>query len=639
MRSLVGLAAGGLMMASGQTAMAVSAGAATGTPGGSMPTVERITQTRSVTLGGLSPVSWALQASPQYGRVVAEASRLTNRSLSPHPPATGTDQVGLAPPVVTPTPVAQDSPGLQRSWQGVNANAETAAEGATFTPPDQGLCAGNGYVFEIVNNALQVYLTSGAPASATVSTNEFFGLAPVFDPSTNKFGPEPTDPNCVYDATTGRFFVDEVVLTLNRKTGNPTGQNTFTLAVSRTSNPLGAYNIYTIDLTDTGAGGMHVDCPCIGDFPHIATDRYGLYLTTNEYPFFAGAGFYGNGFNGAQLYAMSKSKLASGALSTPVVHFSDTSLAANGGRVPGFTVWPAQVPDAGYATTHHGSEYFVSSTAAMEANPEQFTGFGASLGVYELSNTASLDTSSPQLDLDRSLLGSEVYGEAPFAQQRPGPTPLLDCLTVQCVPGTGPGNGVEGGLDPSDTRPLTVWYADGRIFTALDTIMQVHGNLQSGPAWFVIDPTGGPPSARMVSQGFLGAAGNNIIYPSVATTAGGVGVMDFTLAGDAYYPSQAYLHWGPSGPANAISLTAAGAAPLDDFCQYDFFNCAGTPTPTARPRYGDYSMAAYSGGAVYVANEVVSARCSYAAYNKDQTCGGTRSPLSNWSTRISAVTP
>jgi hypothetical protein len=640
MRSLVGVAVGGLMMAAGLTSAVVSAGAATGTSGSSGPTVERITKVGSVTLSELPPVSSAEQAFRQYARVTAESNRVTNRSLSPRPSATGTDQVGgLAPPVVAPTPVAQHSPGLQRSWEGVNANTETAAEGATFTPPDQGLCTGNGYVFEIVNNALRIYRASGAPASATVSTNQFFGLPPLFNPSTNKFGPEPTDPNCVYDSTTGRFFVDEVVLAVNPKTGNFTGQNAFTLAVSRTSDPLGAYNIYTIDVTDTHAGGMHIDCPCIGDFPHIATDRYGLYLTTNEYPFFSGAGFYGNGFNGAQLYAMSKAKLAAGALSTPVVHFSDTSLAAAGRRVPGFTVWPAQVPDAAYATTGNGSEYFVSSTAAMEANPTQFTGFGDSLGVYQLSNTVSLNTGSPRLVLDRSLLGSEVYGVAPLAQQRPGPTPLLDCLAVQCFSGVGPGNGVEGGLDPSDTRPLTVWYADGRIFTALDTVMQVKGNLQSGPAWFVIDPTGRPSSARMVSQGYLGVAGNNIIYPSVATTAAGDGVMDFTLVGDAYYPGQGYLHWGPTGPVTAISITVPANAPLDDFCQYNFYNCAGTPTPTARPRYGDYSMAAYSGGAVYIANEVVSSRCSFAAFKKDPTCGGTRSPFTNWSTRISVVTP
>ncbi len=106
--------------------------------------------------------------------------------------------------------------------------------------------------------------------------------------------------------------------------------------------------------------------------------------------------------------------------------------------------------------------YFVSSAAGMEANPHNFTGFSRLVGVYRLSNTASLDSSNPELMLSGALLPSEVYGEAPLAGQRPGPVPLRDCLAVTCQPGIGPSSEQEGSLDPSDTRPLAVWYAHGR---------------------------------------------------------------------------------------------------------------------------------------------------------------------------------
>ena len=213
--------------------------------------------------------------------------------------------------------------------------------------------------------------------------------------------------------------------------------------------------------------------------------------------------------------------------------------------------------------------------------------------------------------------------------------PLRDCLAVTCRPGFGPSSEQEGSLDPSDTRPLTVWYANGNLTMALDTVMRVGGNLQAGPAWFVINPS--TPSVS--SQGYIGLTGNNVIFPSVATGDDGTGVMDFSLSGRSYYPSQGYIKWSPTGPNTGIAGTVPGAAPLDDFCQYNYFDCAGTPTPLERPRFGDYSWASYMNGSVIIANEDVSSRCSFVQFNSDVTCRGTRSFFSNWSTRISLITP
>jgi hypothetical protein len=601
-------------------------------------TTQHWRHTGTVTFSTLAPTSNApLSAKAQA--VAAEVNRAVNRSLSPHPSANSQDLVaGFAPPVVKPTAIGGTSSSVKSTWEGINAFTMSQVEGATFTPPDQGLCTGNGYVFEIVNDAVHVYTSTGTPASPTVASNAFFGLPPLFNPTTGKFGPEPSDPTCTYDSSIGRWFVDEVVLQIDPTTGALTLVNQATLAVSRTGSPLGTYDIYQLNLTDTSAGGMHVNCPCLGDFPKIAVDSHGLYLTTNEYPW-SGPGFYGNGFNGAQIYAASKNKLAAGLASVPVQHFSNTSLSSGGTTTPGFTVWPAAVPGSAFATASNGSEYFVSSTAGVEANPTNFTGYSNTIGVYQLSNTASLDSDHPALLLQDALVKSEVYGEAPFAQQKLGPTPLRDCLAVQCYTGIGPSNEVEGGLDPSDTRPLTVWYANGQLSMALGTVMQVNGNLQAGPAWFMVDPSTAPAAAHLLAQGYVGIAGNNAIYPSIATSSTGQGVMDFAIAGRTFYPTQGFLKWGSSGPSSSISITAAGAAPLDDFCEYNFFDCSGAATPIARPRYGDYSWATFMNGAVYIATEDVSSNCSFAQFAKDSSCGGTRTLYSNWSTRISAVTP
>ena len=71
------------------------------------------------------------------------------------------------------------------------------------------------------------------------------------------------------------------------------------IAVSKTSDPRGAWFTYSIDSTDDGLNGTpsHAGCPCFGDQPLIGANDDGFYITTNEF---------GAGFNGAQIYAMSK---------------------------------------------------------------------------------------------------------------------------------------------------------------------------------------------------------------------------------------------------------------------------------------------------------------------------------------------
>ncbi|MDQ6923679.1 MAG: hypothetical protein M3Z74_05855, partial [Pseudomonadota bacterium] len=133
-----------------------------------------------------------------------------------------------------------------------------------------------------------------------VDLNSFYGYAPAINRRTGVRGPFITDPTCLYDAATQRFFV--VVLTLEtRPNGSLTFVNHLDIAVSQTSNPTGHWNIYRHDVTNDGtnAGGVNAG-PYLGDYPHIGADAYGFYITTNAYPWLH------NGFGGAQIYAFSK---------------------------------------------------------------------------------------------------------------------------------------------------------------------------------------------------------------------------------------------------------------------------------------------------------------------------------------------
>lgn len=200
---------------------------------------------------------------------------------------------------------------LVTSFDGINHRQQRLANGGnqfSLEPPDQGLCVGNGFVLETINDALSVYSYSGATLKAVTALNAFYGYAPAINRTTHVFGPFVTDPSCYFDHATQRWF--HVVLTLdtNPSNGSFLGTNHLDIAVSQTADPTGTWNIYHIAVQDNAASPPDHHCSlgfCLGDYPHIGADANGFYITTNEYSFF------GPEFHAAQIYAISKSALPS----------------------------------------------------------------------------------------------------------------------------------------------------------------------------------------------------------------------------------------------------------------------------------------------------------------------------------------
>src|SRR5207237_6715425 len=126
--------------------------------------------------------------------------------------------------------------------------------------PDQGLCVGNGYVVEAVNDVMNVFNSSGQSqlpdntatnivagfprnVNHAVDLNSFYGYPPAINRTTGVRGQFVTDPTCYYDAATQRFFL--VALTLEtRPNGSFTLVNHLDIAVTQTSNPTGSWNIH-----------------------------------------------------------------------------------------------------------------------------------------------------------------------------------------------------------------------------------------------------------------------------------------------------------------------------------------------------------------------------------------------------------
>ena len=276
---------------------------------------------------------------------------------------------------------------------------------------------------------LRVYRPTGSAASGITDLNTFFGYPAAINRTTGAVGPDRHRPDLPLRHRDQRWFVVVLTLEVDPATGNLLGPNHLDIAVSKTANPLGGYAIYRLPVQDDGTQGTprHRNCPCIGDYPHIAADAYGVLRDDERVPVLeTDPGLYGNNFNGAQVYAFDKAALVARATHVNVVQFQHTQLSQGGQVVPGFTLAPAQVPDSAFQTANNGTEYFLSSIAGEEAQPGGFTGQAASVGVYAVTNTKSLSTAHPALTLTGSLRPSEQYVVPPRSTQKFGPTPLAN---------------------------------------------------------------------------------------------------------------------------------------------------------------------------------------------------------------------
>jgi hypothetical protein len=495
---------------------------------------------------------------------------------------------------------------------GVYANTQFSLE-----PPDQGLCVGSGYVMEAINNAIEVFDSTGKVVSGPTALSQFFHLLPEIVRSTPLvYGQFVSDPRCYHDAATGRWFVTELEIDVDPVTGLFGNHSSVLVAVSKTSSPTGKYYLYSFDTTGgDGTDPLHPGCPCFGDQPLIGADAHGFYITTNEFSINAAD------FNGAQIYALSKAALEAGALGT-VVHIDAGAIPTppvdNAFGSLWYSIQPASSPSA-TGSSGSGTEYFLSSLQFG------YTPFDNRIAVWALEGTASLGSTSPHLSLLHTVISSESYGQVNSfgASEMSGSTPLRDAL--------GDTDSINQ-LNANDDRMNQVVYADGALWSGVNTNVSVDGQTRQGIAWFVVEPSmgGGQLHAHMRNQGYVAVAGEDVLFPSLGVTRDGSAVMSFTLSGPDYFPSAAYTRVGQRG--DSVHIVGAGAGPDDGFTGYAAYGGNGIA------RWGDYSAAVSDEhGNVWLAAEYIGQTCTFAQFLLDTTCGGTRSMLANWGTFISRV--
>ena len=555
-------------------------------------------------------------------------------------------------PVVTSSTVAGSNPEVAMSFDGLNHRQQRLANGGnqfSLEPPDQGLCVGGGYTVEAINSVMRVWSSStGAPLTGVQDLNSFFGYPAAINRTTGAIGPNVIDPICHYDPDNNRFVVALTTLLVDAN-GDFNGKNTIDVAVTNTGDPTGTWTIYHVPAQNDGTDGTpNHGCkddtgapgPCFQDYPHIGGDANGIYVTTNEYDLF------GPNFNAAQIFAFSKAQLAAHPSAVNVTLVENLSVDGS----PGFTVWPATSPAGHYSNERNGTEYFLSTIAGDGSETGNPTGTARRIGIWGLTNTASLNSATPALTMASRLINSAVYTYPPKSDQKPGSIPLGDCINDTTIPTPfGPGcwqlffvdepkhDEVESHLDSNDTRMQQTWYVNGTLWGAADTAVNVGGEIKAGVVWFAVSPKingSGKVEGSVKNQGYLALANNNLSYPAIALGANGKGAIAFTVVGEDHYPSAGYVTIDANGSVSPIHIVAEGLGPSDGFTSYKAF--VGDPP---RTRWGDYGAAVTDGTSIWLASEYIGQTCTLAQYLSGAigSCGGTRTSLGNWYTHLTKL--
>ena len=310
------------------------------------------------------------------------------RSPAPSPIAASPTATGTGPAL---RPAVGRRPSRTLSWatsfEGLNLFQQRYARGGnqfTVEPPDQALCVGNGFVVEAVNDVMNVYDKQGnSVLPDNTATNVVSGfptrrrprrrpqlvlrVRPGDQPLDRCAGPEHHRPGLPLRRR------DPALLRRGAHPGvaaerHAHPRNHIDIAVSKTSNPTGAWNIFTFDVDPRRHQHRRGEPRALPRRLPAHRGRRQRRLHHDQRLPVVGATA-----SPAPRSTPCPRRSWPPAPSTVTMAHIDTSgtvpLPSDAGATqPGFTVWPAQSPGtSSYETAAGGTEYFLSSNAADEA--------------------------------------------------------------------------------------------------------------------------------------------------------------------------------------------------------------------------------------------------------------------------------
>jgi hypothetical protein len=306
--------------------------------------------------------------------------------------------------------------------------------------------------------------------------------------------------------------------------------------------------------------------PRIPDFPHFAVDRYGLFINWQEFAILPGGST--DGYIGTAIVVVSKDELIKRNGGVRPHGFQRFRLPFSTGFE--FRLWPAYLPPGqSPVLTNGGTEYFVSSNVAFN-NAHQ-------IAVWALTNTSSLNTPTPDLQLKVTIVNTRDYHFPNFSvPQQNGFHPLGASLNEP----------VET-LDAGGDTISSVEFVGGRLWATLSSSMNDgSGNKIEAADYFAFTPQikNGTLSATVFTQGVIARPGVFLMYPAIALNTDGNGAIVFSLSGPNDFPSAAFVSIKGT-TVSPIHIAREGNEPEDGFTGYPEFGGSGVA------RWGDYSAA------------------------------------------------
>jgi hypothetical protein len=389
-----------------------------------------------------------------------------------HTPPLGPDQ---------PDPLAQLGPGPL-----ISASAGTDFEGLGqngFIPSDNNIAVGPNHIVETVNVRYAVYTKAGVLLTSGFLKSLWTGLAGS-SCGTNNGG----DPVVQYDRFADRWIITQL--------GSLSAPYSQCIAVSKTSDPTGAYSLYSYSF-----GAALNDYPKFGVWP---TATNSAYLATYNL-------FYGG--SGAELCAYDRAAMLAAAANPIGLCYS------------GLNSWSYLPSDVD------------GSTPPLDGTPGYFVDLltTSSLGVYKLKPNFAAATAT--------LTGPSTIAVAPFTEAADVPQPSTTMT-----------------LDPLSDRLMYRlgfrMYADHEAMAVTHSVAT--GGVAAARWYELRSPISTSGTFTLFQQGtFAPGDGNHRWMGSIAMDQGGNMGLGYSVSGPSRFPSIRYTGRTPGDPAGTMETEAS----------------------------------------------------------------------------------
>lgn len=505
----------------------------------------------------------------KHGQAVRRSA--SDLAAAPASDNTATDAPGDASANAA-SPASQPAPAnrASASFIGEQSSATTCSYFLVgCNPPDMAVAASPRFVLQGVNTQYEVLDTAGhVQPGWPVSAQQFFGVPNVTHPDGTPCDvdhlsqPFISDPRALYDPVSRRFWA--AALQAENALGIAPDcpfKSVYYIAVSRTSDPRGDWNVYEFN--------MSLDGEFAADFTQIGVNREGVFFSANMFGPATGpnGGFY------AEVFEANKARMERG---------------QGGFTAAGFFNLQAHGP----ASTTAGA--FIADTVQPALNVD---GSGGSAGVF----LDTIDGPDPVTGNSCGLFGGGAADACsglilwrmsnPIGHDLGGPAPTLTGTFVASRPFVFPDPADQPScsacIDASDLRiSATPVVRDGVLYGGWETALSNGTQIVPAVEWAQVDLR--RPSRSQT--GYYSLSGDAAAtFPALMPDSHGNVVMLFDRMSSAVFPETRFIVKRGNANFHGVGtlLKAGETSYRPQLC--------GTGTPPTVCRWGDFSAISFDG--------------------------------------------